>query len=110
MLSPVYIGNLLVFWTRFAKSEANVRVEVHAPQELAAVEPIIVSTCCRFESCDIQILLEGFGIAAIIQRLRGLLHTLLIGIGRRYSTGDTALRAMGFSRLYSTGSLQVICV
>ena len=53
MLSPVHIGNLVDFWARFAKSEANVRVEIHVPQERAAMEPIIVGTCCRFEGCDI---------------------------------------------------------
>ena len=73
MLTPVGIGNLLVFWTRLAKSKANVRVEVDVPQEFTAVEPIIVSTCCCFKSCDIQTLFEGFGIAAIIQVLRSLL-------------------------------------
>ena len=69
MLSPVDVGNLVVFWTRFAKSKAHVRVEIHWPQEATAVEPIIVSTCCCFKSCDIQIILEGFGIAAFIQVL-----------------------------------------
>ena len=49
MLSPVCIGKLVVFWAKFAKSKANVRVEVHAPQELTAVEPINVSTCCCFK-------------------------------------------------------------
>ena len=69
MLRPLCIGNLQFFCTRFAKSKPNVRVEVHVPQEFTAVEPIIVSTCCCFKSCDIQIILEGFGIAAIIQVL-----------------------------------------
>ena len=67
MLSPVYIGNLEVSWTRFANSKAHVRVEIHVEQKRTAMEPIIMSTCCCFESCDIQILLEGFGIGAIIQ-------------------------------------------
>ena len=50
MLRPVCIGNLLIFWTRLAKSKANVRVEVHVPQEFTAVEPIIMNTCCFFVS------------------------------------------------------------
>ena len=53
MLNPVHIGNLVDLWARFAKSEANVRVEIHVPQERAAMEPVIVGTCCRFEGCDI---------------------------------------------------------
>ena len=39
MLSPLCIGNLLVFWTRLANSKANVCVEVHVPREFTAVEP-----------------------------------------------------------------------
>ena len=69
MLSAVRIGHLVVFRTRFAKSKAHVRVEVHMPQEHTAVEPIIVSTCCRFESCDLQVVLEDCGIGAIMQGL-----------------------------------------
>ena len=83
MLSPLCIGNLQVFWTSFAKSKANIRVEVHVPQEFTAVEPIIVSTCCCFKSCDIQILLEGFGIAGIIQLFRSLLLILVVYLGDR---------------------------
>ena len=41
MLSPLCIGSLHVFWTKFAKSKANIRVEVHVPQEFTAVEPIM---------------------------------------------------------------------
>ena len=69
MLSPVYIENLVEFWTRFTNSEANVRVEIHVEQKRSAVEPIIMSTCCCFEACDIQILLKGFDIGAIIEGL-----------------------------------------
>ena len=69
MLSQVYLGNLVVFWTRFANSKSNVHVEIHVEQKRTAMEPIIMSTCCCFESCDIQILLEGFGFGAIIQGL-----------------------------------------
>ena len=100
MLSPVCIGKLLVFWTRLANSKANVHVEVHVPQEFTVVEPIIVSTCCCFKSCDIQILLEGFGIAAIIQVLRSLLLILVLYIGDR----------LRLNRLCSNVSLQAICV
>ena len=44
MLSPVYIGNLEVSWTRLANSKAHVRVEIHVEQKRSAMEPIIMST------------------------------------------------------------------
>ena len=69
MFSPVYIGNLALFWTRFANSIANVRVEIHVEQKVTAMEPIIIGACSCFESSDIQILLESFGIGANIQNL-----------------------------------------
>ena len=47
MLSPVYIGDLVVFCTRFANSKANVRVEVHVEQKRTAVKPIIMSTLAK---------------------------------------------------------------
>ena len=67
MLSPVYIGNLDVFWTRFANSKAHVGVEIHVEQKRTAMEPVIMSTCCCLESCDMQFLLKSFAIGVIIQ-------------------------------------------
>ena len=100
MLSSFCIENFLVFWTRLANSKAKICVEAHVPQEFTAVKPIIVSTCCCFKSCDIQILLECFSIAAIIQVLRGLLLILVLYIGDR----------LRLNRLCSTVGLQAICV
>ena len=60
MLSPVYIGNLEVSWTRFANSKAHVRVEIHVEQKRTAMEPIIMSTCCGVETCDNQFIFERF--------------------------------------------------
>ena len=60
MLSPVYIGNLEVSWTRLANSKAHVRVEIHVRQKRTAMEPIIMSTCCGVETCDNQFIFERF--------------------------------------------------
>ena len=97
MLSAVCIGNLMGFWTRFANSKANVRVENQVEPKRTAMEPIIMSTCCCVESCDIQILLQGFGIGVIIQGLRGLLRIFVVVFGdvfrvtRPYSTGGVCV-------------------
>ena len=69
MFSSVYIGNLEMSWTRFANSKAHVRVEIHVEQKRTAMEPIIMSACCCFKTCDIQILLQSDDIGAIIQGL-----------------------------------------
>ena len=60
MLSPLYIGNLVVFWTRLANSKANVCVEIQVEQKRTAMEPIIMSTCCGVETCDNQFIFEVF--------------------------------------------------
>ena len=116
MLSSVCIGHLVVLWTGFANSKANVCVEIYLPQEITAVEPIIVSTCRCFERCDIQIILQGFDIAAIIQGLRNMLLILVVdvndrfGLNRQYSTVGIDLNAMRFRRLRMSGRLQMIGV
>ena len=69
MLSPVYIRNSEVFWTKLANSITHVRVEIHVEQKRTAMEPIIMSTCCCVEGCDMQIFFESFVIGGITQSL-----------------------------------------
>ena len=104
MLNAVCIGDQVGFRTRFAHSKPNVSVEVHVEQKRTAVEPVVMSTSCCFEGCDIQILLESFAIILVANIGHGW------SFARPYSSVGVVVDAMGFSRLYSTVSFQVICV
>ena len=52
VLSAVCIRDLEVFGARLAINKTNVRMEVHIQLKGTAVVPIIMHTCCCFESCD----------------------------------------------------------
>ena len=99
VVSPVCIGDFVIFWTRLASSKSHVGMEIHGPQELTAVEPIVMSTCCCIEGCDIQILLGGFGAAVLITSHRSLLRIVVVVIGD----------CLSFNRPYSTVGVYLVC-
>ena len=90
-------------------------MEIHVEQKGTTVKPIIMSTGCCFERCDIQALLEGFGIFSRLQRTVSVFtgpYSTVSGwtFSEPCSTVSARLNARGFTRPCSTVSLYMICV
>ena len=76
VLNTVCVRDLRMFPTWLAHSEPHVCVEIQVEKEWAAMQPIIMRTCRRFEGSDVVSLLIGMIAESVHDRSRWIQNRL----------------------------------